>query len=237
MVVASRVLAICCVVLLVTGAAGAAGAVGTASKGSHRPATSVSIPTTPTMPTSAPAASPPTGSAALVAGLVQPTDMGGYYRSSPSSLAGLLDANPCLAALQPSPAQAGRAAEGLTTGDLYSVPQIIEVVESYSGNQPAAVYDSTMAAIGACTTFGFDFDGSAVSGRLAGDHTLTTSAQEAKAWSVPFSYGGTAFDLQMALVLQGQDVFFVAWADTAVPSNAIMGSFGSTVTLAIGEEA
>jgi hypothetical protein len=236
--ITARLLAVCCVALLATGAAGA---VGLAPKAAKRPAlvataTTIPSPAGGASPGAMTAVSPPAGSAVLAAGLIQPADMGGYYRPSPGALDGLVDSDPCLATLQPSPAQGGRAAEGLVTADSYQVPQIVEIVASYAGTTPMSVYDSTVAAIKACAHFAFAFDGTDVSGSL-GPEPLATSADESTAWRVPFEYEGQGCDLQMALVRQGQNVLFLAWIDTVAPSPAIMGNFASTVPLAIGEEA
>lgn len=227
----------CCVALMVAGAAGAVGL----SPGAEKRPPQVTVTATTTIPAvsptpAGPAAGPAADSASLAAGLIQPTDMGGYYHSSPSALSLLLDSDPCLAALQPSPAQSGRAAEGLVTNYPDSVPEITEVVASYSGDRPTAVYDSTVAAINACANFAFDFNGTAVSGPLSSE-SLTTSADSGTAWQVPFQFKGQACVLQMALVRQGQNIMFLGWADTAAPSPAIMGGFASTVTAAIGKEA
>lgn len=237
MVVASRLLALCCVALLVAGAAGAVGISPRAGRRSPAAGATTVLPSPggASSPGATPAA-PPAVSSKLAAGLIKPADMGGYYRPSNAALDGLVNSDPCLAALQPSPEQAGRAAEGLVTADQDQVPQIVEIVASYGGTAPAAVYDSTVAAVNACAHFGFTFNGTAVSGPLSAE-PLATSADQATAWRVPFQYLGQACELQMALVRQGQDVLFLAWADTDAGSPAIMGSFASTVPLAVGEEA
>lgn len=231
MIFAARLLALCCVALLVTGAAAA---VGLSPRKPAPPGATSDVPESIPFATTAPSAP---SSAALTGGLVEPADMGGYYKASAGALSGLT-ANRCLAVFQSLPGQVGRASEGLETGDLYSVPQIVEVVESYAGLGAGAGFDTAAAAIAGCPDFSFDFDGSPVSGPLRPD-SLTVSAQSERAWSVPFTYRGTAFELQMGLVLQDDEVLFLAWTDTdpASRSEAIMGDFPSTVTLAIGEEA
>jgi hypothetical protein len=241
----TRVLAVFCGALL---AAGVVGAVSVNDKRHTRPGSTVAsaktggsaVPTTgrtpPTSSTLPTSSTPPAGSAALASGLVQPSDMGGYYHPSPQTLLSFLGSAPCLAALQPSPAQSGRAVQALVTADSFAVPQIFEVVSSYPTTRAASVYGSVTAVLDSCRSFSFAFNGIQQRGRLAAA-SLPAVGDKVQAWSVPFSAGGDQLVLDMAAVLQGDDVFFIGWADRAAGSDPIMGSFQSTVSLAIGKEA
>lgn len=240
----TRVLAVVCVALL---AAGLGGLTTVNDKrhtqGSPAAASAKSplraVPTTrKTPPTSSPPGSstPAAGSATLAAGLVQPSDMGGYYHPSPGTLLSFLGSAPCLAALQPSPTQSGRAIQALVTANLFAVPQIFEVVSSYGSGRAAQVYGSVADVLDSCRSFSFAFNGTQQGGRLAAA-SIPTVGDKVQAWSVTFSAGGDQFVLDMAVVLQGDDVFFIGWADRATGSDPIMGSFQSTVSLAIGKEA
>ncbi|HET6873528.1 MAG TPA: hypothetical protein VFH70_02050 [Acidimicrobiales bacterium] len=162
--------------------------------------------------------------------------MGGYYHPSPETLLSFLGSAPCLAALQPSPAQSGRATQALLTANSFAVPQIFEVVSSYGSGRAADVYGSVTSVLDSCRSFGFAFNGTQQRAHLA-SASIPAVGDKVDAWSVNFSAGGDQFVLDMAVVLQGDDVFFVGWADRAAGSDPIMGSFQSTVSLAIGKEA
>lgn len=191
------------------------------------------VATTATTPPPPPTPAPAT-SAQLEAGLITPTDMGGYYRVHPGAAEALLDSSACLASLQPSPAQAGRAVTGLLGPDLYSLPAIVEVVDSYRGASPAAVYRSVVAALGSCRTLSFAFGGQRVSAPLA-PLALAPVGQADAAWAGRFSYSGATLAVQLGVDLDGQDVVSVVFIDRVPPLDAIMGNFPSTLSLALGK--
>lgn len=227
-------------------AAGAAGAV--THRGDHagHPARAggTSTTTAPPTPTSGPPASatpttvvtgpPGPASTTLGAGLVTPTDMGGYYRVVPSSGEALLDSSPCLAEFQPSPAESGRALTALLGPDSHSVPTFVEEVASYPGTSSRPVYESIVAALDACSSFSFSFGGTATTARIA-PFSIPPVGDAVRVWAGPFTADGSAFTIQLGVVLDGQDVLALIWIDSNPPSDPIMGSFTSTVSLAIGK--
>lgn len=178
---------------------------------------------------------PGPGSASLQAGLIVPQDMGGYYSTSSAAAATFLDSAPCLASLQPSPAEDGRAATALLNlEDSGSVPVIVEEVASYPGSEATGVYGAVTSALGTCPAFSFAFNGAHLSTSLT-TSTIPPVGDADRVWTATFSSGGASYVLQLGVVLDGQQVLVVVWIDSAARSNAIMGSFASTVSLAIGE--
>jgi hypothetical protein len=178
----------------------------------------------------------PAPSAQLAAGLVAPVDMGGYYHSAPAALAAFLVPAACLGSLAPQAGQTGRAAEALVTRNEFSVPQIVEVVASYPGADAQRAYHRAVAAVDDCGRLEFGFDSGLAAGVPVAE-SVPAVGEAVEAWGVPFSQDGVAFELQLAFVVAGDDLFFVGWIDRVPPSAAIMGNFTSTVSLAIGEEA
>jgi hypothetical protein len=226
-----------------------AGLIGAATHGSgHRHPATATRPTGPaTAPRSTTATRPATrtstapgrpgpGAAALEAGLVTPTDMGGYYRVTPTAAASLLDSAPCLAALQPSPVQSGRAATALLGPDSHSVPTIVEEVASYPSTSSRSVYRSVAASLDSCPSLSFDFAGTTVTSRLARS-SIPPVGDADQVWAGTFADpgAGASFTVQVGAVLDGPDVLAVIWIDTVAPSPAIMGTFTSTLSLAIGK--
>jgi hypothetical protein len=226
--------------LLAAGAVGAAVHHPAANPGRTRVSTGSStttsrpVSTTPSTSTTTVAGPPPPGSAALEAGLISPTDMGGYYHVAPAAAVALLDSAPCLAALQASPAQAGRAVEALLGPDSYSVPTVIEDVASYPAAAAGSVYRSVVASVAACPSLAMDFGGRAVSAQLQAA-SIAPVGDADRVWSGTFDYGGAPFSLQLGVILDGPDVLTVLWIDTVPQSDPVMGNFASTVSLAIGK--
>ena len=177
---------------------------------------------------------PPPGTAALEAGLITPADMGGYYREVPSVGQTTLGGASCLAVLQPSADQGGRAVTALLGPDAYSVPTIGEEVASYRGTGAGAAYGALVKEVSACPSFTLSFGGRTVTSRLA-PTGIPPVGDADRVWSGGFGYGGSSFSLEAAVVLDGQDVLVVVWVDRVPPSDPVMGSFTSTVSLAIGK--
>lgn len=228
-----RILTAVCVGLLAAGGAGAATHTPPHRHAPSRAATGTSAPPTPAATTTVTGPAGPSG-ATLAAGLVTPTDMGGYYRVVAANGASLLDSAVCLAALQPSPAQSGRALTALLGPDSHSVPAIVEEVASYPGSSSRSVYNSVAAALGACSSLSFSFDGVPVTSRLAPSNIPPVGDAD-RVWSGSFTAGGSAFTIQVGLVLDGQMVLALVWIDRDPPSDPVMGSFTSTLSLAIGK--
>lgn len=202
--------------------------------------TTISPATTSPQTTSPPVVVPtiPAGSAEssadLAAGMVTPTDMGGYYRIDPSAASSILDSAPCLASLQPSASQGGRAETALLGPDLHSVPTIVEVAASYLGQEPASVYRAVVSAVRACPSFRLTFGGTTLSVPLR-PTTVPPVGLADMTWSGPVAYAGTTLAVQLGVVVQGHTVVAMMWVDTDPPSAAIMGDFTSTLSLVIGK--
>ncbi|HLI53972.1 MAG TPA: hypothetical protein VKU88_06590 [Acidimicrobiales bacterium] len=200
---------------------------------------SVPAPPAPTTGASQPGTSaasgpaPPT-SGALREALINPTDMGGYYRVDPSAAETILDSSACLAPFQPAPAQAGRAVTGLLGPDRFSLPTIVEVLGSYRGAAAYSVYESVSAALASCAALGFDFGGRTVSAALT-PLALAPVGQADGAWSGTFAYSGTSLQVQLGAALDGQTVVGVVFITTVPPLDPIMGDFPSTLSLALGK--
>jgi hypothetical protein len=161
--------------------------------------------------------------------------MGGYYSIDASAATVFLDSAPCLASLQPSPAQNGRAVTALLNRqDAVSVPEIFEEVASYPGSGARAVFTAVGAALAACPRFRFEFNGTAVSAPLA-TMSIPPVGDTDQAWTANFTAGGASYQAQIGVVLDGRQVLVVAWIDTSAGSDPIMGSFASTLSLAIGK--
>ena len=257
MVAHQRVLIAVCAALLVAGGAGAATHQGASGHRTGAPTTgpghrigapttgptaggsAVTAPLTTTSrpdPSSAPppGSGPPPASTALAAGLVTPTDMGGYYRIVPSAASGFLASAPCLDALQGAPAPVGRAETALLGPDTYSMPMIIEEVVSYPWGRSASVYDSAARAVDRCPDLSFAFSGAPVHAHLS-PGSIPPVGDADRVWAGVFSYAGTSFSLQLGLVLDGPSALAVVWVDSIPPAPAVMGGFTSTVSLAIGK--
>lgn len=226
--------------LVLAGAAGIAGHSG--HRGHRRGFAALTVPEgtavagggSPTGPTSTTVPGPlPADSASLGAGLIDPTDMGGYYRVAPSVGASLLASAPCLAPRQAT-APIGRAATALLGPDRYSMPTIVEEVSSYPAPASGRAYRSAVAAMDGCPSLSFDFLGTSVTARVAPARIPSVGDADA-VWGGSFAYGSSSFTVQVGLVLDGPDVLAVIWMDTVPPLNPVMGDFPSTVSLAIGK--
>jgi hypothetical protein len=234
-----RVLTVICAALLIAGVAGVAVHHPARTTGPVRPAAAVTTAPTTGVPTTgdpattlAPVAGP--ASTVLAGDLVTPTDMGGYYSTEPGFAATFLDSAGCLASLQPSPAQSGRAATALLGPDRLSVPVMVEDVASYPSGGAAQVYRAVGSAITSCATFSFDFGGSRVVTHLE-PFAIPPVGGADQVWSGTFSYGGDTLGIQAGVVLDPPDLLALVWMDTLPPSAAIMGNFTSTLSLAIGK--
>lgn len=243
-----RVLAVAVAVLLVAGGAGVAthGGPGrpapratTATAQAGGAAGQPGSPTSVIRPAAATATVPPgrpPGSAALEAGLVTPTDMGGYYRVVPQATTDLLAAAPCLTVLDDGPGQGGRALTGLLGPDDHSVPAIYEVVLSFPGAGAASAFRALAAAVASCRGFAFGFGGATVHASLRTE-SIPPVGDDDRAWTGSFGAFGASFTVQIGAVLVGHELLALAWVDTVPSSDPVMGSFASTVSLAIGKEA
>lgn len=160
--------------------------------------------------------------------------MGGYYEVDPQVAAAVFDSAPCLAALQPSPYEAGRAATALLGPDRHSVPTIIEEVASYPGAGSGSVFRAISGSLTACRSLSFDFAGTPVTSRMA-ESTIPPVGDADQVWAGQFAYAGQSFTVDIGLVLDGPEVLSVIWLDSVPASNAVMGSFASTLSLAIGK--
>lgn len=183
--------------------------------------------------TTVPAGPAPTSSD-LAGGMITPTDMGGYYRVSPDSAVSFLAASPCLASLQPSSAQAGRAVMGLLGPDEFSIPTIFEAAASYPGAAAGTAYHNAVGAVAACTAFGTEFGSAKVSVPLTA-YSIPPVGDADQAWQGRFAYAGAQFSFHIGLVLDGQTVLSLVFIDSLPPAAAIMGGFTSTLSLAIGK--
>ena len=228
-----RWLGVACAALL---AAGAVGMVTTSRHGPSAPAVSTATLRRPAAggPATSIPSGPVPGSTGLASAMINPTDMGGYYRIDPSQAAAILNSAPCLAGLQPSAGQAGRADTALLGPDLHSVPTIVEVAASYPRGAAEAVYRDVVAAIGACPRFAFSFGGSTVSVPLLAG-TIPPVGVADQVWAGSFPYGGVTLRLQVGVVLDGQTVLALMWIDSIPPAAAIMGDFPSTLSAALGK--
>lgn len=241
-----RLLVGLCLVLLLGGVAGVvadrSGRAGAEARSPGRTAgTARAEPTTAPVAPSTPASVAPStsrpagpGSAALAAGLITPTDMGGYYRIVPSYATSMLSSAPCLAALGATASQSGRALTALLGPDEHSVPTIVEEVSSYPGETSRSHYERAVGGIGACTDFSFEFGGPRVSAHLR-PSAIPSVGDAERVWSGSFTAGGASFDMEIGVVLDGQEVLSLVWIDSVPPSDPVMGSFASTVSLAIGK--
>lgn len=254
-----RILAGLSLILLLSGAAGAlthAGGVGDSrqpagSAGPSAPATTSSATTTSPATTSpAPTSTtspgkPGPSSAALESGLITPTDMGGYYRVVPAFAAALVASSPCLSRLAaPPPATggappampttSGRALTALLGPDEHSVPTIVEDVASFPGATARPGYDAVISALSACPVLSFDFGGPTVTARLAAT-AIPPVGDADRVWSGSFHEEGSTFSIQVGVVLHSDEVLAVVWIDSSPPSDPVMGSFVSTLSVAIGK--
>lgn len=218
--------------LLAAGGAGVATHRGDRGTPPARVATTVTPPPS-SAPTTRPSPPPP-DAAALQQGLVTPTDMGGYYRTTPASASALFASSPCLAAAAGPAAPAARAATALLGPDAYSVPTIVEAVASYGGRGATAAYQAAVKGLAACPELTFGFGGDTVHAALR-PRSIPPVGEADAVWAGQFGAFGATFSVQVGTVLQGQDVLLLAWIDIVPPSGAIMGSFVSTLSLAIGK--
>jgi hypothetical protein len=160
--------------------------------------------------------------------------MGGHYRVRPSAATDLLDSAPCLAGLQPSPAQSGRAVTALLGPDNRAVPEIVEDVASYAGGASQPVFQALARSVQACSSLSFSPSGTRVAVRLAPSDIAPVGDAD-QAWTGSFSDAGSTFTFQIGMVLDGPEVVTLMWVDTVPGSDPVMGSFTSTLSLAIGK--
>jgi hypothetical protein len=166
--------------------------------------------------------------------MITPTDMGGYYRVDPPVAASIVASAPCLAGLEPSASQVGRAGTGLLGPDLHSVPTIVELAASYRGQKPATIYRDVVTAVDACPSFGVTFGGSRLAVPLEAVQIPPVGMADS-AWSGTVAYSGVTLRLQLGVVLDGHTILALMWIDTQPPSAAVMGNFTSTLSLALGK--
>lgn len=202
-------------------------------------ATTVLTLPTSTLATSDRRATPGPGTSYLSANLIDPTDMGGYYQVSTKAASTFLGSAPCLASLQPGHSQDGHsqdghAAEVLYGPDLYSVPEMVEVVSSYPSSSATAAYRDVAGSIGGCRPLSFDFGGSRVGATLTAG-SIPPVGNADRVWSGRFTYQGRSMSVQLGVVLAGQTVISIVWIDTVPGSDPIMGNFVSTISVAIGK--
>lgn len=193
------------------------------------PTTSTTLVAAPTVPPG-----PAAGSAALAAGMIDPTDMGGYYRIDASAAASVLHSAPCLAGLTSSTSDVGRADTALLGPDYHSVPTIVEAVSSYSGQVPAAVYRAVVAAVDACPSFSVTFGGIPLAVPLR-SMSIPPVGLASSAWSGTVPYSGSTIEFELGVVLDGHSVVALMWFDSVPPAAAIMGDFTSTLSAALGK--
>jgi hypothetical protein len=196
-----------------------------------RPPSTTAASTSPT--TTLPAGPAPTSSD-LAGGMITPTDMGGYYRISADFAASFLASSPCLALLEPSPGQAGRAVTGLLGPDEYSIPTIVEAAVSYPGAASDSAFGEASRAVGACPAFGTVFGSARVSVPLAA-YNIPPVGDADQVWQGRFTYEGAQFTFQIGLVRDGQTLLALVFIDSVPRADAIMGNFASTLSLAIGK--
>lgn len=220
-----------------------AGTVGVITHGSGRSRdtrTGAAPTTVPATLVSPPATIPPPGppgadSATLEAGMITPTDMGGYYQVRPADGATLLGTG-CLAVTGPGPGpgRSGYALTALLGPDSHSLPMIVEAVSSYPAASAARQYGAVVAALGGCPSVTFDFGGTTVVTRLAPEQIAPVGDAD-QAWAGTFSFDGGACHMQVGTVLDGSDLITVVWIDSVPGGDPVMGSFVSTLSLAIGK--
>lgn len=177
---------------------------------------------------------PASSSSVLETGLLDPTDLGGYYRVNRAAGAELLHSAACLGPLGPSSGPVGEASEGLVGPDEGGLPFIGEIVASYPGSAAAGVYGSLNAALRACHLFSADIAGALVRVPLQ-EGAIAQRGEASSEFGGSFSAGGRQETLQIGLALQGADVICVVWVDLAAGTNPIMGDLPSTLSAAIGK--
>lgn len=239
-----RWLSTLCAALLLVGAVGIVvhhgSGHGSLGVGTVPEVTSTTVPahpvaTTPPVSTTTDAASPAgPDTGYLEANMLTPTDMGGYYQIVPSNATDLLASAPCLAALQPAPDQSGRSTTALVGPDLYGLPAIVEVVQSYPGAAAAAVYQAMAGAISSCPSFSLDFDGTHEEVTLQ-TAVIPPVGDRDQVWQGTFTYGARSVLLQIGVALSSQEVVAMVYLDSVPASAAIMGTFPSTLSAAIGK--
>jgi hypothetical protein len=114
------------------------------------------------------------------------------------------------------------------------MPQVIEVVASYASPGAQRTYDHVIGVLDRCPGFPFESGGRPVTSEIA-PGTIADVGDADHVWSGSFTTAGAAFTLQVGVVLNGPDVLALVWVDGSPPSDPAMGSFASTVSLAIGK--
>src|SRR5579875_2503168 len=112
-----RWLASFCVALLAAGAVGVATHRDRDTAAGRRPASPAGTAIPGSVPVPTTTLGPVARSASLSAAMLTSTDVGGRYRTDPAAAAALVASAPCLAGLEPSPFQAGRADTALLGPD------------------------------------------------------------------------------------------------------------------------
>lgn len=198
------------------------------------PAAPGDAPSTTLVPVPTVPAGPVADSAQLAAGMLDPTDMGGYYHVDGSVASATVASAPCLAGLGPSSRQAGRAQTALLGPDLHSLPAFVEVVASYPGQAAASVYQEVVAAVSACPRFAITFGGTPLAVPLTSE-SIPPVGLASSAWSGTAPYGGSTLRFHVGVVLDGHSVLALVWIQNVPPDAAIMGNFTSTLSAALGK--
>jgi hypothetical protein len=218
----------------------AAGAVGANidnsphGKGAAAATTSTTAITATTATTAA--LKPGPSSAAMAAGLLDPTDFGGYYTVEPSVGQALLDSAPCLGGLEPSPVQSGRALTALVGPDLTGLPEMIEVAISFPGSNSTYAFHDLSGALQSCPSLGIAIGGVPMHIALL-EQSMAPVGDASALFGGSFTANGLPQSFQVAVVLDGQIVLTVVWIENVnlEPGEAIMGNLASTVQAAIGK--
>jgi hypothetical protein len=177
---------------------------------------------------------PGPSSGSLADGLLTPTDMGGFYQVSASGAQAIAGSAPCLAGLAAAPSQSGRALTGLFGPDYGSVPTIVEQVVSYPGSSASLVYASIVRSMQGCGSFSFDLGGARYRVPLRPE-AMQSPGDPSRAYAGTFAFSGRTDELQVGVVLVRQELLAMIYVDSVPASDAIMGSFTTTLSAAIGK--
>ncbi|HET9076337.1 MAG TPA: hypothetical protein VFN68_05355 [Acidimicrobiales bacterium] len=229
-----RWLASCCAALLAAGAVGVATHRGPGAPAGRPAGTTVPAAPAGTTPVPTTTLGPVAGSAALSARLIGPGDLGGHYTADPGAAAAVLASAPCLAGLEPSPSQAGRAATALLGPGAHSLPAVVELAASYSGREPAAIYQQVVAAVSACPAFGLGFGGATLSVPLT-PSALPPVGVADSAWAGMVPFAGSNLAVQLAVVLDGHTVLGLLRLGPGPVPAAGSGGFAAALATAVGK--
>jgi hypothetical protein len=167
-------------------------------------------------------------SPALATRLLGPADVRGFTLGSIGSADAELESAPCLLGLGPSSFQTGRAVTALSGPGPSRLPAVTEVAASYPAAAAAPVFGSVAAALQACPAFAVTVAGTRVVVSMNAASTPVVG-DASRLYDGRFRINGRMEQLDVALVLDGDDVLGLLYVDTVPAAGGFVGTVRAAV--------